>query len=116
MSDVDGSPRIEDGKNTGILKASGVRRTVLDLEEETKSISTHIFWVTRRVIHLGTFERRTRTGGIGDGEGVLGEGVQGPTWIIEKLEGLVAGIGDGRDDPQVLQSVDIDVGGRGLDS
>ena len=73
VSDVDGSPRIENGKNTGILKASGVRRDVLNLEEEMESMSTHVYWVTRQAIHLGTFERRARTGGIGDSEGVLGE-------------------------------------------
>jgi len=68
------------------------------------------------VIHLGALERRARTRGFGDGEGVLGEWVQGPTGIIEKLEGLVTGVGDGHGDLQVLQSIDIDVGGRGLES
>ena len=116
MSDVDGSARIENGKGPGILKASGVCRTVLDLEDETESMNTYICWVTRRVIHLGAFERRARTQGIGDSEGVFGEGAQGPTGIIQKLESLVAGVGDGCSDPQVLQSIDVDVGGRSFES
>ena len=30
--------------------------------------------------------------------------------IIEELEGLVTGVGDGRCNPQVLQSADVGVG------
>ena len=41
MDDVDGSARIENGKNTRILKASGVCRAVLDLEQGTESMNTH---------------------------------------------------------------------------
>jgi len=67
------------------------------------------------VSHLCTDEGRTRAKGIGDGEGILGEGVQDSTGIVEKFEGLVTGIGDGRGDLQVLQSVNVDVGGRGLE-
>ena len=67
------------------------------------------------MIHLGAFERRARTREIGDIEGVLREGVQGPTGVIEKLEGLVTGVGDGRGDLQVFQSIDVDAGDRGLD-
>ena len=115
VGDVDGSARIENGKNTGILEASGVFRAVLDLEE-IESMSAHVCWVTRQKIHLGTFERRARTRYVGDGEGILGEGVQGPTGIVEKLEDLVTGVGDGRGDLQVLQSIDVDVGGRGPES
>ena len=71
--------------------------------------------MTRRVIYPGTNELRARASGIGDAERVLGEGVQDTTGVIEELEGLVAGVDDGRGDPQVLQSVYIGVGGRGPD-
>ena len=42
VSDVDGSTRIEKGKNTRIPKSSGVCRAVFDLEEGTKRMNTHI--------------------------------------------------------------------------
>jgi len=67
------------------------------------------------VIYLGTVERRAGASGIGDAEGVLGEGVQDPTRVFEELEGLVTGVGDGRGDLQVPQSIDLAAGGRGLD-
>ena len=35
--------------------------------------------------------------------------------IVEEFEGLVTGVDDGRDDPQVLQSIDIGLEGRDLD-
>ena len=67
------------------------------------------------MIYPGANERRARANGIGNAEGVLGEGVQGTTGVIEEFEGLVTGVDDGRGDPQVLQSVHIGVGGRGPD-
>jgi len=67
------------------------------------------------VIHLCAGERWARTGGICDGEGVLGEGAQDSTGIVEEFEGLVTGVGDGRGDLQVLQSIDINVGSGGLE-
>ena len=74
-----------------------------------------VWQVTRQVLYPGTNERRTRADGVGDAEGVLGEGVQDTTRIVEEFEGLVTGVDDGRDDPQVLQSVDIGAEGRGPD-
>ena len=56
-----------------------------------------------------------RASGIGDVEGVPGEGAQNTTRIVEEFKGPVAGVDDGRGDFQVLQSIYIDVGGRGLD-
>ena len=115
MSDADESVRMENGKNAGIIEAGGIRRTVFDLEAKTESVSTGIPRVTGQVIHLGAVERRARAVGVGDGEGVCGEGVQDSTGIIEEFEGLVAGVGDGRSNLQVLQSVDINAVGRGLE-
>jgi len=43
--------------------------------------------------------------------GVFGKGVQDSTGVVEEFEGLVASVNDGRCDLQVLQSIDIDVGG-----
>jgi len=67
------------------------------------------------VIYLGTVERRAGANSTGDAEGVLREGVQDSTGVFEELEGLVTGVGDGRGDLQVPQSIDLGVGGRGLD-
>ena len=68
------------------------------------------------MIYLGTNERGLRASGIGDVEGVFGEGGQNPTGIVEEFQGLVTGVGDGRGDLQVLQSVDIRAEGPGPDS
>ena len=43
MGDIDGNARSEDGENTGIVKASGVCGTVLDLGPNTESVSTRTF-------------------------------------------------------------------------
>jgi len=75
----------------------------------------HICQVNRRVIHPCADEGRARARGVSDGEGILGEGIQDSTGIVEKFEGLITGIGDGRGDLQVLQSVNVDVWGRGLE-
>ena len=37
VGDIDGSTRSENGENAGIVQASGVGRTVLDLGAETKA-------------------------------------------------------------------------------
>jgi len=37
VGDVDGSTRSENGENAGVVQASGVRGTVLDLEAETEA-------------------------------------------------------------------------------
>ena len=66
-----------------------------------------------QVTYLGPIERRARASGAGDDEGVLGEGAQDSTRIVEELEGTVTGVGDGRCNLQVVQSVDFDVGSRG---
>lgn len=55
------------------------------------------------------------TRGTGDAEGVLGEGVQDSTGVVQKLEGLPASVYDGRSDLEVPHSIDVDVGSRGLD-
>ena len=78
-------------------------------------MSEPVCQIARCVIHLGTFERRARASGISDAEGVLGEGVQNSTGIVEEFEGLVTGVDDGRGNLQVLQSIDFDTGGRSLD-
>ena len=95
MGDIDGSARIEDGKNGRIIKASGVRGTVLDLGE-TESMSARPCQETRRAVYLGAIERRARASRISDAEGVFGEGVQEAAGIVKELECLVAGVGDGR--------------------
>ena len=63
------------------------------------------------MIYLGAIERRGRASGIGDDERVLGEGAQDTTGIVEEFEGLVTGVGDSRGDLQVLQPINVDVGG-----
>ena len=78
-------------------------------------MSTQVYRITRRFIHLCAGEQWARARGIGDGERILREGVQDSTGIVEKFEGLVTGVGDGRGDLQVLQPIDIDVRGRGLE-
>lgn len=62
-------------------------------------------------IYLGTGERGARASGIGDTEAILGEGAQDSTRIVEEFEGLVTSVGDGRGDLQVLQTIDLGVGG-----
>jgi len=82
VGDVEGCARVENGENTRILKASGVCRAVLDLEGETENMNTHGCLVTRRVTYLGALERWARASGVGNAEGVLGEGVQDSTRIV----------------------------------
>ena len=65
--------------------------------------------------HRGTVERHARARGIRDGEGILREGVQDSTGVVEEFEGLSASVGDCRDNLQILQSIGIGIGGRGLD-
>ena len=64
------------------------------------------------MIYLGAVENRARPG---DCEAILGEGTQDSTRIVEESEGLIAAVGDGCGDLQVLQSIDVDIEGRGLD-
>ena len=79
MSDVGRSTRSENGETAGIIEASGVCGSVLDLEAGDEKISANIFQVTRWVIYLGAVERGTIAVDIDDGEGVLGGGAQDPT-------------------------------------
>lgn len=51
---------------------------------------------------------------MGDAQGVLGEGVQGSTGIIE-FESLFTGVSDGHSNLQILQSIDLGVRDRRLD-
>ena len=115
MSDVDGSTRIEKSENAGIIKASDVCGTVLDLEAVPEIVSGCICQTIRQVAYLGPIERWARASGVGDDKGVLREGAQDSTRIVEEFEGTVTGVGDGRCNLQVLQSIDVDVGGRGLE-
>ena len=64
------------------------------------------------MIYLGAVEDRARPG---DCEAILGEGTQDSTRIVEESEGLIAVVGDGCGDLQVLQSIGVGIGGRGLD-
>ena len=110
------SARSENSESAGIIQAGGVCGVVLDLEARTENINAHVFRVTRRVIYLGAVERGMSPIGIGNDEGVLGERAQDSTRIVEKFEDLVASVDDGHGNLQVPQSVDLDIGGRGLDS
>ena len=112
MSNIDGSARSENGESAGVIKASGVRGAELGLE---KSMSTRVCQVTKRAMYLGTFEHRARASTIGNAEGVLGEGVQNSTGIVEEFESLVTSVEDCRGDLQVLQSINVDTGGQSLD-
>ena len=47
MGDVDGSARIENGEDAGIIEASGVFRAVFDLGAETEGVSTRVYQVDR---------------------------------------------------------------------
>jgi len=101
MSDIDGIARSQNGENAGVIKASGILGVVLDLDAKTERVSTQVCHVTRRVIHPGTIEGWLRASGVGDGEGILGEGMQGSAGIVEQFEGLPAGVDDGHGDLQV---------------
>ena len=68
------------------------------------------------MINLCTVKNRARTSGVYDAERVLGEGAQDPTRVVKKFEGFVTGIGNGCCELQVLQSIDLDVRGRNLNS
>ena len=115
MNDVGGSARRENNVSAGIAKASGVRGAVLGLGAGTTSVSAHGCQVTRRMIYLGTYERRVRASGIGDGEGVIGEGVQNPAGIFEEFECLVTSVDNGRDDLHVPRSIVLQVKERERD-
>ena len=117
MNDIDGSARSEDCESAGIIEASDVSGIVRDLMERESEALARAFaghWTTTRTIHLCAVERGVRASGIGDGEAIFGERAQDSTGIVEKLEGLVAGVEDGRGDLQVLQSFDLDIWDRGL--
>lgn len=115
MSDTDGIARSEDSEYAGIVEASSVCGDVHGLEPLTKSISAWIYHITRHAVHPCTVERRGRTSGIGDGEGVLGERVQDSTRIVEELKGFATSVDDGCGDLQILHSIDVEVGDRGFD-
>ena len=102
MGDVDGSARIENSENAGIIQTSGVCGTVLDLEAESVSVGGRICQAIRQVVYLGPIERRARASGVGYGERVLGERAQDSARIVEELEGTVTGVSDGRCNLQVL--------------
>ena len=59
-----------------------------------------------------TGKRWVRAGGISDSERVLRERVQHSTGIVEEFEGPVTGVNDSRSDLEVIQFIDINVGGR----
>ena len=108
MSDIRGSARNEDSEDTGVIKADGVFGAGLgsgNLKHEYARLpgkeTGGLHWA---------IEQGARASGIDDSEGVLGEGTQDPTGIFEKFEGLATGVGGGRGDLQVLQSVDLNVG------
>ena len=116
MGNVDGGAGSENGESAGIINASGVFGAEMGLEPKTNKREHHMLaGSAREVIYPGANERRARASRIGDAEGVLGEGVQGTAGVIEEFERLVAGVDDGRGDPQLLQSVYIGVGRRGPD-
>ena len=115
MNDIDGSARRENSVSAGIVEASGVRGAVIDLEAETTSVSAQVCQVTRRVIHPGTYERRVRASGIGDGEGVLGEGMQDPAGIFQEFDCLAPSVDNGRNDLHVLRSIVLQAEGRERD-
>ena len=66
------------------------------------------------MINLGTVKNRARASGVYDAERVLGEGAQDSTRVVKEFEGFVTSIGNGCCELQVLQSIDLDVRGRGL--
>ena len=107
VGDVDGGPRIKNGEHAGIVESCSVCGDVLDLEAETRSVSTGVLWVTRRVVCLGAVERRARASGVGNDEAVLGESVQDSTRIVEELESPVTGVDDGCCNLQVLQPLTL---------
>ena len=108
VSDFGGTARGEDDVNIGVPKTSSIFWTELGLGGETESISARVYQMTRRVTHPGTTERRARTRRIGDGEGVLGEGVQNSTGIFEELDLLVTVVRHGRGGRSTDADVDRD--------
>jgi len=111
MSDVDRSTRSENGENAGVVKASSVSGTVVHLEVETESMNAGVCQVTRMIYHGAVKPWAARASGVGDNEGVLGKGAQDSSGVVEEFEGLIASVDDGRCDLQVLESIDIVVGG-----
>ena len=74
-------------------------------------LETEIIYVKlppNALTYLGAVEHGARADNIGDDEGVLDS-----TGIVKKFEGLVAGVDRG--DLQVVQSIDLEVSGRGVD-
>ena len=72
--------------------------------------------MTRWVVYLGTIEQGVGTIGIGDSEGVLREGAQDPTRIIEEFYGFVASIDDHCCDLGILDSIDLDIMDSGIEA
>ena len=67
------------------------------------------------MIYLKATKGRAGASGASDAEGVLWEGTQDSTGVLEELEDLVTGVCDGRGDLQVPQPIDLVAGGRCLD-
>ena len=56
VSDIEGVTRSKIDVSFGIIKSSGVRRAVFNLEVETEGISTRVCQVTKHETHPGTIE------------------------------------------------------------
>ena len=56
MSDIDGSARVENGENAGIIKACGIRGAVLGLDAEAGSMSTRVYLTDRRATYQCAIE------------------------------------------------------------
>jgi len=70
MSNIDGSTRSENGENAGVIKASGVSGTVVDLEAETESMSAGVCQATRMIYH-GAAEKCEEDGSLRTCEAIV---------------------------------------------
>lgn len=73
-------------------------------EDSEGALPASIHDCLRDVLDLDAREGRTGTLGISDGECVCWHLRQGATGVVEDLQRLIAGVGDGRNDLQVLNA------------
>ena len=88
------------------LTIVGDRHCLTGLKNSERGGIRQLGRVAQGVLDLHATEAGARAVVGGDGEGVGGESVQRATGVVEELEGLVAGVGEGGHDLEVLDTVD----------
>ena len=95
MSYINKIARSENGENSGVVKASGVREVVVYLESQADSIGKQVYHAARRVAHPRTAQRLVGATGIG-------EEAQVSMGTVEELEGFATSVDDGGSDHEPL--------------